>query len=46
MRLVKSSDIKQVELLCQGIDGSDQVIADIKQYLVAKRDHTNEVGQY
>lgn len=43
VRLIKSSDIEQVELLCQGIDESDQVIADIKQYLVAKRDHINEV---
>ena len=46
VRLVKSSDIEQVELLCHGIDGSDQVMADIKQYLVAKRDHINEVGHY
>lgn len=43
VRLVRSSDIEQVELLCQGIDGCNQVVADVKQYLVAKRDPTNEV---
>lgn len=42
--MVKSSDIEQVELLCRGIDGSNQVMADVKQYLVAKRDPTNEVN--
>lgn len=46
VRLVKSSDIEQVESLCQGIDGSNQVIADIKQYLVSKRDPIDEVRQY
>ena len=43
VRLAKSNDIEQVELLCQGIDGSHQVIADMKQYLVAKRDPITEV---
>ena len=44
VRLIKTSDIEQVELLCHGIDGSNHVIADIKQYLAAKRDYINEVG--
>ena len=36
----KSSDIEQVNycVKVQGIDGSDQVIADINQYLVDKRE--------
>ena len=48
VRLAKSSDVEQVaiELLCQGIDGSQQVIADMKQYLVAKRDPITEVTVY
>lgn len=45
VRVVRSSDIEQVELLCQGIDGSHQVIADIKQYLVTKRDPIDEVRE-
>ena len=43
VRLAKTSDIEQIEVLSQGIDGSDHLINDVKQYLTARRDPTKQV---
>ncbi|XP_065899995.1 cilia- and flagella-associated protein 61-like isoform X2 [Dysidea avara] len=42
VRLAKTSDIEQIEVLSQGIDGSDHLINDVKQYLTARRDPTKQ----
>lgn len=44
VRLAKTCDIEQLEVLSQGIDGKDHLMADVKQYLDARRDPTGQVN--
>ena len=43
VRLARTTDIEQIEVLSQGIDGRNHLIDDVKQYLAAKRDPTEQV---